>query len=105
MSYADREDARREFIIHKTLKCDFIVKYEGHFQDRNWICILLEFMDGGDLGQYLKKLEGKLLEEKKIWDFFIQTWLGIQYLHTRRILHVTRRYYPPYPPGGGDRGG
>ena len=64
MNYADREDARKEFIIHKTLKWDFIVKYEGHFQDKSWICILLEYMDGGDLGQYLKKLDGKLLEEK-----------------------------------------
>jgi len=44
-------------------------------------------MDGGDLGQYLKKLDGKLLDEDKIWDFFIQTCLGIQYLHTRKILH------------------
>lgn len=87
MSFQDREDARKEFMIHKTIKWDYIVKYEGHFQDKNFICILLEFMDGGDLGQYLKKLDGKLLDEDKIWDFFIQTCLGIQYLHTRKILH------------------
>lgn len=54
MSYQDREDARKEFIIHKTLKSDYIVKYEYHFTDKGMICILLEFMDGGDLGQYLK---------------------------------------------------
>ena len=70
MSFQDREDARKEFMIHKTIKWDYIVKYEGHFQDKNFICILLEFMDGGDLGQYLKKLDGKLLDEDKIWDFF-----------------------------------
>ena len=22
--------------IHKTIKCDYIVKYEGHFQDKNY---------------------------------------------------------------------
>lgn len=44
-------------------------------------------MDGGDVGQYLKRLGGMLLEETKVWDFFIQTCLGVQYLHARKILH------------------
>lgn len=44
-------------------------------------------MDGGDLGQYLKKHGDKLLPETKVWWFFIQTCLGIQYLHSRRVLH------------------
>lgn len=54
MTYQDRVDAKKEFMIHKTLQSPYIVKYESHFMDKNWICILLEFMDGGDLGQYLK---------------------------------------------------
>ena len=64
MSYEDRKDAKQEFLIHKTLKNDYICKYEGHFTDKGLICILLEYMDGGDVGQYLKKLGGKLLPEK-----------------------------------------
>lgn len=44
-------------------------------------------MDNGDLGQYLKKQNGVYLPEKDVWWFFIQTCLGIQYLHSRRILH------------------
>lgn len=44
-------------------------------------------MDGGDLGQYLEKQKGRLLDERTIWDFFIQICLGIQYLHARRVLH------------------
>ena len=64
MSYADRADARKEFMIHKTIKCDYIVKYECHFNDKNCICIILEYMDGGDVGQYLKNLNGIFLEEK-----------------------------------------
>jgi serine/threonine protein kinase len=64
MSYEDRKDARQEFEIHKTLKNEYIVKYESHFSDKGFICILLEFMDGGDVGQYLKKLNNRLLPEK-----------------------------------------
>jgi len=30
---------------------------------------------------------GKNLKELKIWKFFIQSCIGIQYLHTRKILH------------------
>lgn len=44
-------------------------------------------MDGGDVGQYLKRLDGKLLPESKVWDFFVQTCIGLQYLHARKILH------------------
>jgi len=38
------------------------------------MCILLEYMDGGDLGQYIKKYGqvDKLIDETKIWNFFIQ---------------------------------
>lgn len=64
MTYADRADARKEFMIHKTIKSEYIVKYESHFNDKNCICIILEYMDGGDLGQYLKRLNGELLDEK-----------------------------------------
>lgn len=87
MSKEDLEDARMEFLIHKTLRSPYIVKYQTHFTEKDCMCILLEYMNGGDLGQYLEKQKGKLLAESTIWDFFIQTCLGIQYLHGRRVLH------------------
>ncbi|CAI2385415.1 unnamed protein product [Moneuplotes crassus] len=88
MSKEDLQDAEQEFEIHKTIKNDYIVKYESHFEDKGFICILLEYMDNGDVGQYLKKnCKDKLLAENQIWKIFIQTCLGVQYLHTRKILH------------------
>mmetsp|Transcript_33078 Transcript_33078/g.37968 ORF Transcript_33078/g.37968 Transcript_33078/m.37968 type:complete len:126 (-) Transcript_33078:1950-2327(-) len=78
-----------EFLIHKTLRHPNIVKYQTHFTEKKWMCILLEYMDGGDLGQYISKhkKQNRPIDERKIWNFFIQACLGIQYLHTRRILH------------------
>jgi serine/threonine protein kinase len=64
MSYEDRKDAKQEFLIHRTISNDYVCKYESHFTDKGYICILLEYMDGGDVGQYLKKLNGELLPEK-----------------------------------------
>lgn len=87
MDEEDAEDARMEFLIHKTLRSPYIVKYQTHFYDRHYMCILLEYMDGGDLGQYIENRNNKLIDEETVWDFFIQTCLGIQYLHTRKVLH------------------
>ena len=59
----------------------------AHFLESKKINIILEYCDGGDLGKYLKNQMGKNLKEQKIWHFFIQTCIGLQYLHTRKILH------------------
>ena len=88
MTKEDKRDAEQEFMIHRTIKWDYVVKYESHFTDKGFIWILLEYMDGGDVGQYLKKYSSEyLLPEHKVWKIFIQTCLGVQYLHTRKILH------------------
>lgn len=87
MSPLEKKDAKKEAIIHSSLKSPFIVKYEDHFFENRKIHILLEYMDGVDLGVYLRKQGLRPLKEDKIWKFFIQACLGLQYLHTRKILH------------------
>ena len=47
----------------------------------------MEFCANGDLGLYLKRQMGRSLPESKIWRFFIEMCLGLQYLHANRILH------------------
>lgn len=37
MDEEDIQDAQQEFMIHKTIKCDYIVKYESHFEDQGFI--------------------------------------------------------------------
>ena len=88
MTREDKKDAQQEFLIHRTIKSDYVVKYESHFTDKGLICILLEYMDGGDVGQYLRRYSSDfLMPERKVWEIFIQTCLGLQYLHARKILH------------------
>ena len=87
MSYQEKKDAQKETVIHKTLSNPYIVRYMAHFMESKKINIILEYCDGGDLGKYLKLQMGKNLKEPKIWNFFIQAWIGMQYLHTRKILH------------------
>lgn len=87
MSPAERRDATKETTIHKTLTNNYIVQYKASFQERRVIYIILEYCGGGDLHKYMKAQQGRALSESKIWLFFIETCLGIQYLHTRKILH------------------
>ncbi len=55
MSQLERSDARKELWIHKTIIHPYIVKYEAHFEEKWKINIILEYMDGLDLGVYIKK--------------------------------------------------
>ena len=89
MSRSEILDAENEFIIHQALRHPNIVNYQTHFKDKKSLFMILEYMEGGDLGQYIEKHKRKhqKITEIKIWNFFIQACLGIQYLHSQRILH------------------
>ena len=47
----------------------------------------MEYCSKGDLGKYLKNLCGKILPEATVWRYFIQISLGLQYIHSKSILH------------------
>lgn len=47
----------------------------------------MEYCENGDLGIYLKRQMGKQLTENRIWKFFVEMCLGMQYLHSNKILH------------------
>ncbi len=47
----------------------------------------MEFCDSGDLSNYLKLQNKKPLKEEKIWKFFIEICVGLEYIHKNKILH------------------
>jgi len=47
----------------------------------------MEYCENGDLGKYLKRQMGRALSESKIWKFFIEMAIGLNYLHNHKILH------------------
>lgn len=49
--------------------------------------IVMEFCDSGDLSNYLKMQNKKPLKEDKIWKFFIEICIGLEYIHKNKILH------------------
>ena len=65
----------------------YIVKMYESFTSDLKINIIMELCENGDLGLFLKRQMGRSLPESKIWKFFIEMCLGLQYLHENRILH------------------
>ncbi len=89
MNKGQIEEVKNEAKILSSLNSKFVVKYLESFVLNNNLNIVMEYCDGGDLGLYLKEYikTGKFLPEEKIWKIFIQICLGINYIHSKKILH------------------
>jgi len=79
--------ALNEVQILSSLENPFIVKYFDSFLDKNYLNIVMEHCEGGDLANHLRGQLGKPLSENTIWKFFIQMCIGLRYIHSKRILH------------------
>jgi len=79
--------ALNEVQILSSLENPFIVKYFDSFIDKNYLNIVMEHCEGGDLANHLRGQLGKPLSENTILKFFIQMCIGLRYIHSKRILH------------------
>ena len=85
MSDHEKENESEKHELNKTLNCDYIWSYINFCDGPELISILLTPMNGGTLSEYLSKYH-ILLPEEKVWWFFIQICLGVEYLHSRDIV-------------------
>ena len=81
-----RKEALNEVKILSSLDNSFIVKYHESFIEKNYLNIIMEYCEGGDLANYIKA-QPKPLSENKTWKFFIQLCIGLAYIHSKKILH------------------
>ena len=65
----------------------YIVRYRESFIEDNTLNIVMEYCDNGDLNQYLKLQNKRPLKEEKIWRFFLEITVGLEYIHKNKILH------------------
>lgn len=82
-----KQDAINEGHILSKMNNPYVVKYYDSFIDKNVLCIVMEYCDGGDLSSYLKSQMGRPLQEMRIWKFFILSCMGLDYIHRKKILH------------------
>ncbi|CAF1567429.1 unnamed protein product [Rotaria magnacalcarata] len=82
-------DSVREAELLSNLHNEYIVKFYESFLENDYLCIVTEFCEGGDLDQRFKQLqkENRTLEEDQAVEWLIQILIAVQYMHKSRILH------------------
>ena len=85
-----RAEVQREVKILQEMNHPHVIKFFAHFKENQNFYIITEYVNGGNLDDLYTQThkEGKLLTEKIIWDFLIQTLSGLVYLHEKKkIVH------------------
>jgi hypothetical protein len=86
MNVTDMELVRSEIDIMKLCRHPNIVTLLDHFENSDYIFIVMEYLSGGDFGNYLKKHKYKFTEEAAAKSMY-QLSSGIKYLHDFGVLH------------------
>ena len=83
------EKAKLESKILSSVKSPYIVRYYESFEENNFLNIVMEYCDGGDLKEFIVKNKEKniLLKENIIWTIFLKILIGLSELHKNKILH------------------
>ncbi|KAJ1978571.1 hypothetical protein H4R35_001852 [Dimargaris xerosporica] len=75
----------REVTILKTLFHPNVIRYHAVMEDKHYLCILTEFIQGGDLQAHIASKER--LDEPEARGIFYQLCSAVHYLHTNGITH------------------
>ncbi|GHP03432.1 hypothetical protein PPROV_000218700 [Pycnococcus provasolii] len=86
VSAKERAAAHQEVKLLASLNHPFVLKYCESFQYHQFLCIVTEFCEAGDLYNWLKK-QRTYVKEEVIIDMFSQIVLAVKYVHDKKVLH------------------
>ncbi|XP_053185055.1 serine/threonine-protein kinase Nek1-like [Scomber japonicus] len=87
MSAEEREKAQQEVEVLSKMSHPNIVQYKESFEERNCLCIVMDYCESGDLSKKINSQKGELFSEEQILDWFVQICLALKHIHDRKILH------------------
>ncbi|ORC84174.1 putative NIMA-related kinase [Trypanosoma theileri] len=87
MKPAERESAKHEIDVLRTLNHPNITRYVDHYEHHGSLFIVMEYANGGDLYSKIKSRKGNRFTETEILHYFSQLCLALLHLHERHILH------------------
>lgn len=84
-----RTDALHEAELLKSLSHPNIVAYHDALLANAWLCIVMEYADGGDLAGAVaqRRAAARRHHEREAMAIFVQLAMALDYIHHRRILH------------------
>ena len=85
-SIEDKELVRIEIGILKLCHHPNVVRLLDHLENEDYIFIVMEYIEGGTLGQYLKKKKFNF-SERQASKIMTQIASGVKYLHRYGIVH------------------
>merc|ERR1740138_151745 len=88
-SKQEKDDALKEAGVLSSLKHPYIVRYRESFNEDGWLCIVMDYCEGGDLSDRIKKMRqsGKAFSQEQVVRWFTQAILALKYIHDAHILH------------------
>lgn len=90
LSFKEQGEAINEVKILAQMNSRYVVQYYDSFIEGDSLHIVMEFCNRGDLQNLLRKAKDKemaCLKEHVTWNILLQIVLGLQYLHSKKILH------------------
>ncbi|RNF07943.1 putative serine/threonine-protein kinase [Trypanosoma conorhini] len=87
MKPAERESAKHEIDVLRTLHHPNITRYVDHYERNGSLYIVMEYANGGDLYTKIRNRRGARFTETEILHYFSQLCLALLHLHERHILH------------------
>eukprot|EP00931_Biecheleriopsis_adriatica_P060437 TRINITY_DN362_c0_g1_i1.p1 TRINITY_DN362_c0_g1~~TRINITY_DN362_c0_g1_i1.p1 ORF type:complete len:515 (+),score=88.94 TRINITY_DN362_c0_g1_i1:30-1547(+) len=85
----ETQDAVKESRLLAALKHPYIVRYRQSFIESGWLCILMDYCEGGDLSKVMEtaKRKGQRIPEEQILRWITQALLALKFVHEKHVLH------------------
>jgi NIMA (never in mitosis gene a)-related kinase len=87
LSKKDLIFTEQEATLLSKLRHPNIVTFLESFRTGSYLYIVMEFADGGDLDQHIKRRNGRSFPESDVLRLFVQICLALKHVHDRKILH------------------
>ncbi|KAJ2946912.1 hypothetical protein O0L34_g16253 [Tuta absoluta] len=81
------QDIENEVKILSSMSHSNIIKFYDYFYTDDHVMISMEYATSGNLAEYMYVKYPKLIKQQEILFYFCQVLLGVDYMHSKKIIH------------------